>query len=133
MIVKRGIAYIIDFSMALVPFYIYFQLFKHKNPDGEFVVKGGTGIPFFWLTYSFYFIFQEYKWHRTIGKRIFRLKVVKTDNSKLSLPDVLKRHLFDFVEMILIPVLPVIIASLNDKNQRLGDLIAKTQIVRDHP
>lgn len=125
---RRIIACFIDLLFISIPFYIYFQLFKHKNSNGEFVMKGVQVFPFLWITYSLYFIIQEYKWQGTIGKRILRLKIAKTDNSVLTLTDVLKRHLLDIIELFVIPFIAIIVVATNDKGQRVGDLLAKTQV-----
>ena len=58
----------------------------------------------------------------SIGKRIFKIKVVNADGTKVSFVSALKRT----VTMVL---LPVEIAMLFATNRRLGDRWAKTSVV----
>ncbi|HLK31269.1 MAG TPA: RDD family protein [Puia sp.] len=128
---KRCFAYLIDASLATIPVYIFFQVFGHVNKDGEKTIKGLSGlIVFIGLTYSYYII-QEYFWSKTFGKKILKLRVVKIDNTKLYFSDLLKRHFFDILEIYFLCPIGFLVSILNKKNQRIGDLIAKTQVIEE--
>jgi len=64
---------------------------------------------------------------QTIGKRVFNIKVVKTNFTKTDLGTSITRHLFDCIDCIFL--IGFIIASTNPHNQRIGDLVAKTYVV----
>lgn len=74
-----------------------------------------------------YMILSEGLTGQTLGKKILNIKVVREDSTKLSLINSFVRHLFDVVDIIFF--VGLIIASLNSKKQRLGDLIAKTIVI----
>ena len=59
----------------------------------------------------------------SIGKRIFKLEVVKTDGTKLMTVDIIKRNIS------IIVILPVEIFLIIIDNRRIGDIWAKTSIV----
>ncbi len=59
----------------------------------------------------------------SIGKRIFKIKIIKTDETKLTLTDIVKRN----IPFVLFIGLEVIILVFN--YQRLGDVWAKTLVV----
>lgn len=63
---------------------------------------------------------------------MFGLKVAKIDNSALSLTDLIKRHLFDFIELLFVPIIPVVVELISNKQQRFGDILAKTKVVPHH-
>ena len=64
---------------------------------------------------------------QTIGKRLFKIQVVRNDFTKVNLGSSIVRHLFDPVDCFLL--VGLIIASSNPKKQRIGDLVAKTYVV----
>ena len=71
------------------------------------------------------FLFKDFALkNRSLGKRIFRLKVEKTDGSKLTFADILKRS-------VTVVLLPVEVLLLIIKNRRIGDIWAKTSVVRN--
>ena len=60
----------------------------------------------------------------SIGKRIFRLKIVKTDDTELKATDLLKRNV---PSILLLPIeLHLVILS----KERIGDNWAKTKVVK---
>jgi uncharacterized RDD family membrane protein YckC len=79
-----------------------------------------------------YGIFLEWKWRgQTIGKRLFRLRVVDADGMRLQFDQIATRNLLRFVDM-----LPVayfvggVTCWLNRRCQRLGDIAANTVVIR---
>lgn len=75
-----------------------------------------------------YFIYFEFKTGTTPGKRLFGLRTVSTDGSRLSLGQCIIRDMLRYVDCMLI--IPGILSiSLSKRNQRLGDLMAGTQVI----
>lgn len=64
------------------------------------------------------FIFKN----ASIGKRIFKLKVMKTDNTKVTILDVIKRTL------PIVVLLPIEVFLLIFNDRRIGDIWAKTLV-----
>ena len=117
--IKRILAAIIDFyiicflSSALI---CVFTL-------GEFSITPFSIIVY--LTISLLLLlFKDFMFKNTsIGKRIFKLKVAKTDGTNLMIVDVIKRNI------PIIILLPVETLLLIINNRRIGDVWAKTSIV----
>ena len=87
---------------------------------GYFAVSIGYGILFEWV------------WRgQTLGKRLFRLRVVDVEGMRLQFNQIVVRNLLRFVD-----ALPVfyfvggVTCWLNAKCQRLGDLAANTVVIR---
>lgn len=74
-----------------------------------------------------YFIILEARFSKTYGKKIMHLKVVK-DNEDIRLTDSITRNGLRFIEALTLYIISIIMIKQN--NQRLGDRIAKTQVVR---
>jgi len=85
----------------------------------------------FVLSWIVYFPIIEGISGQTLGKRIFKLKVLKEDYSKLNILNSFFRRLFDFIDFLpTFGILGLIVASSNSKIQRIGDLVAKTIVVK---
>lgn len=75
-----------------------------------------------------YFIYWEYAKGTTLGKRLFGLKVHSLLPGRLTLGQVIVRHLMRYIDCaLLIPGLVCILVT--PKRQRLGDLAAGTMVV----
>ncbi len=84
---------------------------------------------FVWLIY---FPIIEGVSGQTLGKRLFRLRVLKDDFSKNTILRSFIRRIFDVIDFIpMFGLLGIIIASSNSKVQRIGDMIAKTIVVKE--
>lgn len=79
-----------------------------------------------------YGIAMEWLWRgQTVGKRVFRLRVVDAEGLRLQFSQVVLRNLLRAVDMLpLCYGLGGAVALLNSKGQRLGDLAAGTVVVR---
>jgi len=79
-----------------------------------------------------YFIVLEWLWDgRTLGKRMFGLRVISADGSPASFTAVLVRNLLRIVDFL--PAfygLGLLAIVLSSRSQRLGDLAAGTYVVR---
>ncbi len=78
-------------------------------------------ISFFLLLLIKDFLFKN----ASAGKWIFKLKVVKTDRTKLTFVDVIKRN----IPVIFLLPLEAILLTIN--NRRIGDIWAKTEIIKN--
>lgn len=81
-----------------------------------------------------YGILLEYAWRgQTLGKRLFRLRVIDRQGLRLSMPQVIMRNLLRFVDML--PACYFVggaVCLLSPRFQRLGDIAANTVVIR-HP
>lgn len=80
-----------------------------------------------------YLTFTEAFWGRTWGKKIFHLRVVKLDNSKIYFKESALRNLFRIIDLMPFGVYLVagVAMFFNKKKQRIGDWVAKTIVVKD--
>lgn len=83
-------------------------------------------IPLLFYTLFFETLFDG----QTPGKKIMKIKVVKIDGYQCSFADYLMRWVFRVVEIyIMSGIITVITIILNNKNQRLGDIVAGTAVI----
>lgn len=82
-----------------------------------------------------YFWLLEWAWRgQTVGKRVFRLRVVDAHGLKLHNDQIVLRNLLRFVDSLPgLYCLGGIVSVFNRRYQRLGDIAAGTVVVRQKP
>jgi uncharacterized RDD family membrane protein YckC len=86
-----------------------------------------------WFVISIgYGIFFEWSWRgQTIGKKLFRLRVVDVEGMRLQFNQIVVRNLLRFVDQLpIFYFVGGVTCWLNSKCQRLGDLAANTIVIR---
>lgn len=116
---KRILAAIIDFYIIC----FISTAFIGVLTLGKFGVTPFS-ITMYLVLYSFLLLMKDFAFkNASIGKRIFKLEVEKTDETKLTIVDIIKRNIPILV------LLPVELLLLIVNNRRIGDTWAKTSIV----
>lgn len=100
------------------------------------IISINFAFAFYILGYFFvsigYAILFEWKWRgQTIGKRLFRLRVVDVEGMRLQSNQIVVRNLLRFVDGLpMFYFLGGVTCWLNSRCQRLGDLAANTVVIR---
>lgn len=92
-----------------------------------------TGVPalLMFLAWLAYYIGCEAAWGRTVGKMALGMRVVQVDGTKAPASAVAVRNLLRIVDGIFLYLVAVVAIASSPRNQRLGDMAAKTLVVRD--
>ena len=132
---NRGFAALVDFVAAT--FLVFWMLslwavVEAALPRRIFVSTQGLFVILTLVMAWSYFIVLEWLWEgRTIGKRMFGLRVISADGSPAPFTAVLIRNLLRIVDFLPafygLGLLAVVVSS---RSQRLGDLAAGTFVVR---
>ncbi len=81
-----------------------------------------------WLVYYTYF---EGSSGQTLGKKVINIKVVKSDGSKCEYGSALIRTILRIIDNLpFLYILGIILIAATDKQQRLGDMLANTIVVK---
>jgi len=71
---------------------------------------------------------------QSFGKRIMKIKVISLDGKRPSLSQYVLRWLFRIVDFTLsMQACGLICAAVSEKQQRLGDMVAGTTLIKTHP
>lgn len=98
---------------------------------GVFIVGVGT-LVLTAVVLGYYLVFEALNGGRTPGKAAFGIRVASADGRPVSFGAVAIRTLFRVIDFLpALYALGAITVMLNDRNQRLGDLVAGTVVVRD--
>jgi uncharacterized RDD family membrane protein YckC len=128
----RAAALMIDFFCILVAINtvaIIRKLTATISPD----TANGLNILVTFIIVFGYYITIEWFWNgKSVGKKLFHLRVIDQNGLKLSFPQVLLRNLLRIIDfMPLFYVTGGISASLSSRWQRLGDIAAGTMVIRE--
>lgn len=127
---RRIFAGFIDYTIILSISFIYISIFGKMNDDGEYSVTGIKTLPIlvFWFIYL---CLIETFLNATLGNYIVKLKPVDLNTGKeINLKQSFLRHCVDIIDMFAFGIVAIIIIKNSEKSQRLGDLLAKTKVVK---
>ncbi|VXC36949.1 conserved hypothetical protein [Flavobacterium sp. 9AF] len=130
---KKIVAALIDYSIiVIIDFYLIFALGEPVAGEPESYELNDfpaliTILPWFIFTICF-----EYFLGSTLGNGIMGLKPVAQDNQtiKITFIQSLQRHLLDPIDMSFLGLVGYLVMKSNSKGQRLGDIWAKTIVIK---
>ena len=136
---SRSIAYLIDLTFLLGALLVIFVLSSLVIPDLLKVAEALSGVEravggltVFAAVWG-YWTGMEIAWRgQTVGKRMMRIRVVKSDGSGVGVFESAVRNLFRVVDFMpaCYPV-GMITMLIDSRHRRLGDLVAGTMVVRE--
>lgn len=127
---KRILATIIDYTLIMCFTIIYIYQFGEPNDEGGYGVSGIKAMPpvLFWFLYI---PFSEWKTGTTLGHWTVGLKIVSENGQTLTLGQSLKRRISDLIDISwCFGLVAFIVVKSTEKKQRVGDIIAKTLVVK---
>lgn len=133
--VKRYIACFIDYAIYFVLIWLGSSIWgeHHVNIDGSesWELNGIPGFLAIVLPWLFFFPFIEsFNSGQTIGKALFRIKLVHDDFSKVPFTASLVKHMFDLIDFLpMFGILGLLVTTNNKYRQRIGDLVSKTVVI----
>lgn len=95
----------------------------------------GGNMPWYLGVLSFVFMIAYYTYlegsrGQTIGKMITKIKVVNEDGKPIDMNQAFKRNILRVIDGFVLYLIGAILIWRSDKQQRLGDRIAKTVVVK---
>lgn len=126
-LLKRFIAGLIDYLLVYGFFFAFVYAFGEPNNEGGYSVTGILSL----IPFVFWFLIialTEVFLGATLGNALVGLKPqsLTKSNGELSLSQSIKRHLLDPIDMFPFGLIAIITIKNTDRNQRLGDIWAKT-------
>lgn len=77
-----------------------------------------------------YFAIMESRFGQTLGKMALGIKVVREDGGTIGAREAVLRTLMRIVDGIGSYLVALVVVLISGKNQRLGDMVAKTLVIR---
>jgi uncharacterized RDD family membrane protein YckC len=133
---ERLIAFLIDVtfiaSLCMSGLTGYFFTLKKgiplpwTMPESQQIMLGGI---FLGLLFVYYLIWEGV-WGTSLGKLLTQLKIVNNQGRTPSLLAALMRGLFRFIDLALFPIALLMFMEGSRYHRRLGDFVARTQVMR---
>lgn len=136
---RRALAQIVDAAFLALPVVaaVFSMMRSFMDPDEMFtsgymllgfgLVLGGLGWALAWV---FIFSFLEGRWGKTPGKWLVGIQVLGVDLRPCGFGRALVRNLLKFVDGFFNFMVGILLVALTENWQRLGDLAARTVVVR---
>ncbi|KPJ63138.1 MAG: hypothetical protein AMS15_01595 [Planctomycetes bacterium DG_23] len=126
---ERAAAALLD--LIILTFFVFFLFFiagKWQEERGAIWLSSFLGaIIFAHIAYGAFF---EGRWGKTIGKMALGIRVVKDTGEELRWKEALMRNLLRLVDMLFFYALGSLVMVFTRKFQRLGDLLARTIVIK---
>ncbi len=136
---SRFIAIVIDYLIWTAAFIVLILLLTILLPAMHFLgdVSANWAIGIFLLIvfllqWGYFALFEAFANGRTPGKRVARIHVIHRSGRAISFVESLARNLVRFVDYLpSFYAVGIVAMFLSKQNQRLGDMVAGTLVVRD--
>jgi uncharacterized RDD family membrane protein YckC len=127
---ERLVAWMIDIGI-MIPLVIIATLIGTSLSQTGVIIT----IVILSIVFTFYHLFCEVFFNgQSFGKKVMKIRVISLDGGRPRFSQFLLRWLFRLVDFALSSgVAALVTAVVTDKNQRLGDLVAGTVLIRTVP
>jgi uncharacterized RDD family membrane protein YckC len=136
---SRFIAILVDYLIWGAAFFIFFLLALIVIPAmsifGRISANWAIGIALlivFVMHWGYFALFEAFSNGRTPGKRVAKIRVIHQSGRGINFVESLARNLVRYVDSLpSFYAVGVVAIFLSKRNQRLGDMVAGTLVVRD--
>ena len=130
---RRVLATLVDFVLLTLVFAVMSMLFGSSSAQGGQVNASLSGLPFviyLVLVFAYYALMEGYL-GQTVGKMLLGIKVVREDNGGVpGIQTAAIRTVLRLIDGLFFDLVAFIAVLASGKNQRLGDMVAHTLVVR---
>jgi uncharacterized RDD family membrane protein YckC len=130
---RRVLATIVDAIVLSVVFWVMSALFGTTSVEGGQVGASVSGVPALasFVLFLAYFIVLEGYLGQTLGKMLLGIRVVREDTGELpGIKGATIRTVLRIIDGLFFYLVAFIAVLASRKNQRLGDMLANTLVVR---
>jgi uncharacterized RDD family membrane protein YckC len=127
-VLERSIAAILDIIFTYLGSFILYTVIILFHGGGYFFNYLYILIP---VTFLYHLLMETLNHGQTLGKKIFKIRVVKINGERPVFFDFMMRSAFRFLDITsTLGTLALITISSSEKGQRLGDFFADTTVVK---
>lgn len=125
----RFYANLIDYVIFIIFFIVYVRFAGEQQENGNYQVTGLKFLPIP-IAWFLYFPLCEGIAGQTLGKKLLGLYVVDFKGETPTIGHTFVRRMVDIFECITFGVLALITINYSKRNQRLGDMMAGTTVIK---
>jgi uncharacterized RDD family membrane protein YckC len=134
-VIRRGLAFVLDFvflSLFFFPItYLYSGRWVMTYEDHLWGILDPICLVFLFIIFAYFILMEAYiGW--TIGKKALGMKVVDIDGRKIGILKSVIRNLLRLIDGLpAFNILGIILIARSPRNQRFGDYVAKTFVIKE--
>jgi uncharacterized RDD family membrane protein YckC len=125
---RRAVAILIDSILLFIVGYVIALATGATTTDG-FNLQGGPAFIWFLLALAYYIVMEKTS-GATLGKKAMGLKVMKESGEPLDWQAAIVRNIMRIIDGFVFYLVGAIAVWVSKKKQRLGDMAAKTLVVK---
>jgi uncharacterized RDD family membrane protein YckC len=125
---RRAVAVIIDSVLLMIVGWAL-AMAVGQTSSGGFNLQGGPAFLWFLIAMAYYVVMEATS-GGTLGKKAMGIRVVTADGGKISWGAAIIRNLLRIVDGLFFYLVGAIVVWVSKSKQRLGDMAAKTLVVR---
>ncbi len=126
---RRFVAHFADLIISFVGLGVAVAALTGDLTATGFRLQGLPALGLFVLIFAYFWLFEGLL-GATPGKLLLGIRVKRVDGGSCGLVEALVRNLLRVVDALLFYLVAAVLVWSNDKRQRLGDMAAKTVVVR---
>lgn len=129
---RRIVAALLDLVILSILSFVLASMFGGATAGGGevgFQLTGGPALLMFVLGFGYYIVFEGVR-GQTPGKMALGIRVTSVDGSRASWGAITGRNLLRIVDGVFFYLVGLIVMLSTSRKQRVGDLAAKTVVVR---
>jgi uncharacterized RDD family membrane protein YckC len=136
-IIRRGLAFLIDFMFLSCFFFPITYLYSGKwimsYEDHYWGILDPICLVFLFIIFAYFILMEAYVgW--TVGKKVLQMRVVNKEGKKIGLSKSAIRNLLRMVDGLpALNILGIVLIGHSPRGQRFGDRVAKTYVIWDTP
>lgn len=136
---RRFVAHLIDGILCLFAYMIIGSMVASQTggmTDDGFSMQGAPALVTILLTFivtlGYFAVLESSRGGKTLGKLIAGIRVAAVNGGKASFNQALMRNILRLVDGLVFYLVGIILILRSDRNQRLGDRVAGTVVLRTH-
>ena len=136
-IIRRGLAFLIDFMFLSCFFFPITYLYSGKwimsYEDHYWGILDPICLVFLFIIFAYFILMEAYVgW--TVGKKVLQMRVVNKEGKRIGLSKSAIRNLLRMVDGLpALNMLGIVLIGHSPRGQRFGDRVAKTYVIWDTP
>jgi len=136
---RRFAAHLVDGFIYLMVYFIIGSMVASQTggmTDEGFSMQGAPALVTILLTFlvtlGYFAVLESSRSGKTLGKLMAGIRVADVGGGKASFSQALVRNILRVVDFLVFYILGIVLILMSDRNQRLGDRVAGTVVLRTH-
>ena len=136
---RRFAAHLVDGIICMLVYIVIGSMVASRTggmTDDGFSMEGAPALVAILLTFlitlAYFTVLESTRSGKTLGKLMAGIRVADVNGGKASFGQTLMRNILRLVDFLVFYIVGIVLIIMSDKNQRLGDRVADTVVLRTH-